>query len=89
VPARVPTHRYEDPLDRIWTTAASRIGFEIARSPSVYASVESGTIFIGPPETLDSDDCLAQLIFHELCHSLVEGPEALDAPDGCLAGVRP
>jgi hypothetical protein len=30
---------------------------------------------------LDEDDCLAQMIFHELCHSLVEGPDSFEKPD--------
>jgi hypothetical protein len=36
---------------------------------------------IGTPETLDPDDSLAQMILHELCHLLVEGPEAIHLPD--------
>ena len=36
---------------------------------------------IGAPSTLDPDDCLAQMILHELCHSLIEGAESLGVPD--------
>ena len=36
---------------------------------------------LGTPETLDPDDCLAQMILHELCHSLVEGTKSLRVPD--------
>lgn len=36
---------------------------------------------IGDPRTLDPDDCLAQMILHELCHSLIEGVESFDVPD--------
>lgn len=36
---------------------------------------------IGTPSTLDPDDCLAQMILHELCHSLIEGAESLAMAD--------
>jgi hypothetical protein len=79
---RAPAHRYEDPLDRVWLGAAARVGFKVARTPDVYASTDGrGTILVGTPETLDPDDSLAQMIFHEMCHALVEGPEALEKLD--------
>lgn len=82
LPARVVTHRYEDPLDRIWLTAAARVGLRIARSAEVYASTDGrGTLTLGTDETLDADDCLGQMIFHELCHSLVQGVESFEVPD--------
>ena len=74
---RVPTHRYQDPLDRVWLVAAERLGFKVVRSPDVYASTDGQrTIIVGTDETLDPDDCLAQMILHELCHALVEGEDA-------------
>ncbi len=73
---------YLDPLDAIWLTVAERIGFHVERSTEVYASTDGrGTMVIGAPDTLDPDDSLAQLILHELCHSLIEGPESLGVPD--------
>lgn len=36
---------------------------------------------IGTPSTLDPDDCLAQMILHELCHSLIEGVQSFQVPD--------
>ena len=73
---------YLDPLDAIWLTVAERIGFLVKRSTEVYASTDGrGTVVIGAPDTLDPDDSLAQLILHELCHSLIEGPESLGIPD--------
>ena len=39
-----------------------------------------------PKETLDEDDSLAQIVLHELCHALVEGPESLTKEDWGLAG---
>ncbi|MDF9391765.1 MULTISPECIES: YkgJ family cysteine cluster protein [Methylococcus] len=71
---RRPHHSYQDPLARIWIACAENIGFRVARSPEVYASTDGrGTILIGTDDLLDPDDSLAQMIFHELCHALVEG----------------
>jgi hypothetical protein len=79
---RKPKHIYLDPLDAIWLTVASRIGFRVERSAEVYASTDGkGIMTIGDPSTLDPDDCLAQMILHELCHSLIEGAESLGVPD--------
>ncbi|MCC6875809.1 MAG: YkgJ family cysteine cluster protein [Sandaracinaceae bacterium] len=73
---------YEDPLDRVWLTAAERMGLSIARSSEVFASTDGrGRLTLGDPSTLDADDCLAQMIFHELCHSLVQGPESFEQID--------
>ena len=79
---RKPQHTYLDPLDAIWLTVANRIGFRVERSPEVFASTDGkGVMTIGAPGTLDPDDCLAQMILHELCHSLIEGAESLGVPD--------
>ena len=79
---RKPQHTYLDPLDAIWLTVADRIGFRVERSPDVFASTDGkGVMTIGASSTLDPDDCLAQMILHELCHSLIEGAESLDVPD--------
>ena len=79
---REPEHIYLDPLDAIWLTVAERVGFRVERSDEVYASTDGrGTMVIGTPDTLDHDDCLAQMILHELCHSLIEGAESLGVPD--------
>lgn len=84
---RQAQYGYSDPLDAIWLTVAARVGFRVERSDAVYASVQSGVIWIGEPGTLDPDDCLAQMIFHELCHSLVEGPAKLGVEDWGLGNV--
>lgn len=76
------THRYEDPLDRIWRTCAERVGLRVERTPGAYATTDGrGTLAIAVDEELDPDDSLAQMIFHELCHSLVQGPESFEQPD--------
>jgi hypothetical protein len=87
---RVVTHRYEDPLSRIWISCAERMGLRVARDPSAYASTDGqGTMFIATDEHLDGDDSLAQMIFHEICHSLVEGPEAFTKVDWGLDNIGP
>ena len=79
---REPQRKYLDPLDAIWLTVARRIGFRVERSADVYASTDgNGLMLIGAPETLDPDDCLAQMVLHELCHSLIEGSGSLAVPD--------
>lgn len=79
---RIPRLSYLDPLDAVWLTTAGRIGFRVERSADVYASTDGqGVMIIGDPSTLDPDDCLAQMILHELCHSLIEGQESLAVPD--------
>ena len=75
-------HYYCDPLDEIWLAAAGELGIEVQRRADVFAAYDgAGRLFIGTPETLDPDDSLAQMIFHELCHWLVEGPPARELPD--------
>lgn len=58
----------------MWIRCAEQLGFRVERSYEVYASYDGrGTILIASDESLDADDNLAQMIFHELCHALVEG----------------
>ncbi|MGZ8242528.1 YkgJ family cysteine cluster protein [Methylomagnum sp.] len=73
---RRPQHRYEDPLARVWMACAERIGFRVERTPDAYASTDGrGAILIATDALFDPDDCVAQMILHELCHALVEGDE--------------
>lgn len=75
-------HTYHDPLDTIWLNAAAAMGMRIERDAEVFASWDgSGVLRIGIPETLDPDDCLAQMILHEACHGLIEGPDSFSLPD--------
>ena len=67
---------YQDPVDLIWLQTCRRWGWQIDRSNQVFAAWNGkGTLTIGTSETLDADDSLAQLILHEFCHAMVEGPE--------------
>lgn len=77
LPERQISARYRDPLEEIWRRAASAIGLSVARSASTYASTDgAGTVTLSDREGLDPDDSLAQMILHELCHSLVAGEES-------------
>jgi hypothetical protein len=76
------TRTYGDPLDLVWLHAATRMGMRVERSAEVNASWSGdGVLTIGTHETLDPDDSLAQMILHEACHALVEGPESLGKLD--------
>lgn len=76
------TTAYADPLELVWLHAADRMGMRIARSSAVNASWDgAGVLTLGTPETLDADDSLAQMILHEACHALCEGPESLGKLD--------
>ncbi|MBX3251667.1 MAG: hypothetical protein KF901_31105 [Myxococcales bacterium] len=74
--------RYVDPLDAIWLATAAALGLRVTRTPDAFASTNgTGELALGTPETLDADDCLAQMIFHEVCHWLVQGEDAFHVPD--------
>jgi len=73
---RQARHCYEDPLSRVWIACAERLGFRVERTENAYASTDGrGTILIAVEKLFDPDDSVAQMIFHELCHALVEGEE--------------
>lgn len=79
---RVVSFQYQDPLDLIWIAAARRLGIDVVRSPDVFASWDGrSTLTLSDAAGFDADDSIAQLVFHELCHALVEGPVAWAASD--------
>lgn len=83
------THRYADPLDEIWVGAARRLGVTVHRSDEAYAAYDGqGTLVIAAGD-LDGDDSLAQMIFHELCHALVAGPDGVSRRDWGLEDEDP
>ena len=74
----------------MWLGAARRIGLRVIRTPDAYAATDGrGTLAIGDAATLDADDSHAQMIFHELCHSLVEGPDSFARPDWGMDNTGP
>ncbi|WP_182870180.1 hypothetical protein [Stieleria mannarensis] len=81
---------YSDPLDLVWIHAAGRMGMRVERSDQVNASWNGRDVLtIGTPETLDRDDSLAQMVLHEVCHALCEGPESVQRPDWGLESFDP
>ncbi len=75
---RRPEHEYLDPLDMIWIDTAERMGLEVVRTFSAYADYDGkGRLAVGTTRNLDPDDCIAQIIFHEVCHWLVEGVDSM------------
>jgi hypothetical protein len=86
---RRPSHRYADPLDRVWIGSAEAVGFRIGRTPAAYATSDGrGTILLGTADQFDPDDSLAQMILHELCHALVEGEAGEGRADWGLDNTR-
>jgi hypothetical protein len=62
----------------------------VVRTPDAYAATDGkGALAIGDDAALDADDSLAQMIFHELCHSLVEGEDAFARPDWGMDNTGP
>ncbi len=75
-------------IETIWATAVREMGWTLARTPEVYATNDGqGRISIGTDAILDEDDALAQLVFHELCHGLVQGPASWSRPDWGLSNT--
>jgi hypothetical protein len=63
-------------IDQIWIDAAARCGFRVERGVAAYATTDGDLVIsIGARPLLDVDDSLAQLVFHELCHALVQGED--------------
>jgi len=81
---------YEDPLSVIWLNLARELDIVVQRDDEVFAAWDgNGTLTIGKDDTLDPDDSLAQMIFHELCHALTEGEAAQSLSDWGLENDRP
>lgn len=79
---------YIDPVDQIWLTLAARMKIKVTRSESAFASWDGvDTLTLSTPAGFDPDDCLAQMIFHEICHALVEAPAGLGRPDWGLENI--
>ncbi len=75
---RQSSHEYHDPLDTVWMHAAEAMGLAVVFTTRAYADSDGrGTIALGTTRILDPDDCVAQMVFHEICHWLVEGKESL------------
>ena len=74
--------RYRDPVELIWIVTARRLGLTVRRNAEIYSATDGrGLLEHGPQETLDPDDSLAQMIFHELCHWITNGVESFHERD--------
>lgn len=84
-PTRPVLARYLDPLDVVWLSTARQLGLRVRRNQTVYAATNgAGLLELGPSDTLDPDDCTAQMIFHELCHWVTNGVASVHVVDwGC------
>lgn len=87
--ARLIDARYDDPLDLLWLSAAGRCGIaRVERSDEVFAAWDGAeTLTLATSACFDADDSLAQLLFHELCHALLEGPEGMLREDWGLSNT--
>lgn len=68
-------------LDDIWLGAAARLGIAVHRGGDSYVYFDGRDLHVAADEELDADDSLAQLVMHELCHALVQGPANRHVPD--------
>ena len=74
-PPRQVRSRYVDPIEFIWLQCFSTLGWCVRRSGEVFASWDGeGVLTLGRDADLDVDDHCAQMILHEICHALIEGP---------------
>ncbi len=79
---RPVTARYLDPLELVWLATARRLGLTVRRDPDVFAATDGrGLLRLSTREHLDADDSVAQMVFHEICHWIVNGREAVNQPD--------
>lgn len=79
---------YVDPIDLIWIETAGKLGITVLRSDATFASWNgAGELTLSTTAGFDADDCVAQLVLHEVCHALVEGPAAWSRPDWGLENI--
>jgi hypothetical protein len=75
-------------IEAVWRAAVAKLGLAVVRTNEAYATSDGrGVIAIGVDEALDGDDAFAQLVFHELCHAITQGDEAVTKPDWGLDNV--
>jgi hypothetical protein len=61
-------------LDDIWLACARELDLPVQRGGDAYVHFDGHTLHIADPQHLDADDSVAQLVLHEICHALVQGP---------------
>ena len=76
------TARYVDPLEVIWLATARRLGLHIRRNQAIFSATDgTGLLELGPRDTLDPDDTLAQMVYHEFCHWITNGADTFHERD--------
>lgn len=74
--------RYLDPLELLWLATARRLGLTVRRDPEIFSRTDgSGMLWLGPRSDLDADDCLAQMLLHEICHWVTNGAASFHEQD--------
>ena len=87
-PQRRVITRYVDPIEVIWVECASSLGWRVIRSGEAFASWDgANTLTLGRGVDLDADDHLGQMILHEVCHALIEGPSGWGQTDWGLCNI--
>ncbi|MCA9569044.1 MAG: hypothetical protein KC656_14440 [Myxococcales bacterium] len=73
---------YTDPTEVVWLAFAARMGLTVRRSADVYATTDGrGLLTLSTPTGFDPDDTVAQMVFHEVCHWIVNGESTFSEPD--------
>lgn len=74
--------RYLDPLELVWLSTGRRLGLRIRRDARIFSMTDGqGNLWLGTRETLDPDDSLCQMLFHEICHWITNGADSYHARD--------
>ncbi len=74
--------RYLDPVELVWLATARRLGLHVRRDQAIFSMTDGeGLLALGPRDSLDADDCLAQMVFHEICHWITNGLETFHERD--------
>lgn len=74
--------RYVDPVEVVWLATARRLRLHIRRDPEVFSMTDgTGLLALSPRTDLDADDCLAQMLVHELCHWITNGVDSFHQRD--------
>jgi len=68
-------------LDSTWLACARALDLEVVRGGDAYVHFDGCTLHIADEAALDEDDSLAQLVLHEICHLLVQGPANRNSRD--------
>ncbi|MEO6952909.1 MAG: YkgJ family cysteine cluster protein [Polyangia bacterium] len=68
-------------LDSIWIACADALDLPVVRGGDSYVHFDGARLHISTDDTLDHDDSLAQLVLHEICHLLVQGPAQRNVAD--------